>query len=284
MASSNTYGNSVYVIVQGPSWAQAEANAVKLGGHLATINDSGESEFVRNFFTSKSNQLHLWIGLNDYQLDQNFRWISGESLSFTNWSPGEPGGVGVQTGVHMYRNGFWNDHGDDNLTSFGIAEIPSPPPTINLGTYTDSGESFKINLISPFTTSDGSTYYLLDANGDGSSENIAGQVVDAVLRETLDTFFNKGSDTSINQRTVNLGAYQLSLPTIAELSQIRSESGGLPPTGWIYIANNGSEQVSTYHTADRYAADGHSIFGLTNGVTYSRAGLETDSVSRQFVA
>ena len=32
-----TRGNSTYVIVQGPSWEEAEANANKLGGHLAQL-------------------------------------------------------------------------------------------------------------------------------------------------------------------------------------------------------------------------------------------------------
>jgi len=37
-------GNSLYTIVDGPSWTQAEANSVKLGGHLVTINNAYESD------------------------------------------------------------------------------------------------------------------------------------------------------------------------------------------------------------------------------------------------
>ena len=39
-------GNSLYTIVDGPTWTQAEANAVKLGGHLATINDASENNWI----------------------------------------------------------------------------------------------------------------------------------------------------------------------------------------------------------------------------------------------
>ena len=35
-------GNSLYTIVDGPTWEEAEANANKLGGHLVTINDADE--------------------------------------------------------------------------------------------------------------------------------------------------------------------------------------------------------------------------------------------------
>ena len=40
--------NSIYTIVDGPSWTEAEANANKLGGHLASINDKDEDKFVWN--------------------------------------------------------------------------------------------------------------------------------------------------------------------------------------------------------------------------------------------
>ena len=39
---------SAYVHVKGPIWEEAEANAVKLGVHLAAINDQEESEWIAN--------------------------------------------------------------------------------------------------------------------------------------------------------------------------------------------------------------------------------------------
>ena len=39
-------GDSIYTIVDGPSWTEAEANANKLGGHLVTINDEEENNFI----------------------------------------------------------------------------------------------------------------------------------------------------------------------------------------------------------------------------------------------
>ena len=38
-------GDSLYTIVEGPTWEEAEANANKLGGNLVTINDAEENEF-----------------------------------------------------------------------------------------------------------------------------------------------------------------------------------------------------------------------------------------------
>ena len=39
-------GNSLYTLVDGPSWIEAENNSAKLGGHLITINDSNENKFA----------------------------------------------------------------------------------------------------------------------------------------------------------------------------------------------------------------------------------------------
>ena len=35
-------GDSLYTIVDGPSWTEADASTVKLGGHLITINNKRE--------------------------------------------------------------------------------------------------------------------------------------------------------------------------------------------------------------------------------------------------
>ena len=49
-------GDSLYTIVEGPTWTEAEANANKLGGHLVTINDQEENEFIQKL-KKKSSQI-----------------------------------------------------------------------------------------------------------------------------------------------------------------------------------------------------------------------------------
>ena len=39
-------GDSAYVVVEGPTWEEAEANANSLGGHLVSINDVKENEWL----------------------------------------------------------------------------------------------------------------------------------------------------------------------------------------------------------------------------------------------
>ena len=77
-------GNSLYTIVDGPSWTQAEANAVKLGGHLVTINNIEEYKWAADSFWTADNLNGMaFIGLNDAQQEGNYEWASGQQ---TEWN------------------------------------------------------------------------------------------------------------------------------------------------------------------------------------------------------
>lgn len=73
-------GNSLYTIVDGPSWTEAEAKAIELGGHLAAINAQEENLFIVDselkhevIYNSIKGDMsgngptasRAWIGLND---------------------------------------------------------------------------------------------------------------------------------------------------------------------------------------------------------------------------
>ena len=73
------------------NWDEAEAEAVRLGGHLVTINSAEEQQFLEDTFMSGANdRTRYWIGLNDVANEGNFVWVNGELVTFTNWDLGEP--------------------------------------------------------------------------------------------------------------------------------------------------------------------------------------------------
>lgn len=104
-------GNSLYTIVDGPSWTKAEANSVRLGGHLVTINDADENKWIHDKYNlnpwwDRSGDLELFGGLYRDNLSGLWKWSSGESVSFTKWSNGEPSnGPG-----ELYLSLGWSDH------------------------------------------------------------------------------------------------------------------------------------------------------------------------------
>jgi hypothetical protein len=75
-----------YMQTEPMAWADAEAYAVSLGGHLVTINDQAEQDWLEATF----DQPELWIGFSDLALEGTWVWSSGEPVTYTNWSSGEP--------------------------------------------------------------------------------------------------------------------------------------------------------------------------------------------------
>src|SRR5260221_13528108 len=68
-------GHSYYLLSQN-TWSNAEAEAVSLGGHLATIRNADEQNW--DFSTFSSYHGALWIGLTDRDKVFTFTWTSGE--------------------------------------------------------------------------------------------------------------------------------------------------------------------------------------------------------------
>ncbi len=115
-------GNSLYTEVNGATWEEAEANANKLGGHLVTINDAEEDKFLTDTFG-----LGHFFGLTDKEEEGNFKWVSGETLEYTNWEPYQPTDSGLQDygAYHPLMGGYWDDvHNGHAGISGGISEIP----------------------------------------------------------------------------------------------------------------------------------------------------------------
>ncbi len=134
-------GDSAYVIVEGPTWEEAEANANKLGGHLVTINDAEENQWLVDNFPNQTNWYTYWIGLNDAKEDNIYEWSSGENSSYRNWRPtsgpnrdsGDRSSIGPSyvefqvNDLNESKAGQWNDHPPNHLNSpLGIAEIKIP--------------------------------------------------------------------------------------------------------------------------------------------------------------
>ena len=128
-------GNSIYTLVDGPTWTQAEANSVKLGGHLTAITSESENQFLVDNFAVNSpgytGNISYYLGLTDKASKGNWAWSDGSMLGYTNWSPGEP----QQTNGEDYSEfllvptgprspGQWGDNFETIASGKGIAEIP----------------------------------------------------------------------------------------------------------------------------------------------------------------
>ena len=135
-------GDSAYVVVEGPTWEEAEANANSLGGHLVSINDAEENDWLSTitYRPPEDTQASYWIGLTDRSVEGSWEWVSGEEVEFQNWLSGAPTSNDHVAGPEDFAvihsnsdNPKWIDVANSNAfyrgwgwDSLGIAEIKIP--------------------------------------------------------------------------------------------------------------------------------------------------------------
>ena len=248
-------GHTYMLTTQPMTWTQAEAEAVIKGGHLVTINDQAEQDWLTSTFAEEAS---LWMGLTDSEEEGNWKWVSGEISTYSNWRQGQPDDGAGRFGGEEYgqfdANGndvsSWNDLPNAGLNATiglnGVIEIPSIPTDYTPGQATiDLGDYGK--LIAPVHV-DGNWYYAWDMNGDGehnSAKDTTGKLnysgteanaagsgyqYDHMTHDVLDGIFkfasdfstqnpDPESDTDNTYRFAEIDGVWLALPTIGDGSE-----------------------------------------------------------------
>ena len=121
------------------AWQDAEQEAVAVGGHLVTINDQSENDFLFNTFQFEPGVVDfIWIGLwqdtnasNYSEPRGGWKWSDGtipSDLDYEMWGPGEPNNMNGEDYGVMRAAGEWNDLG----TTSGGFPLPGPRGIIEL--------------------------------------------------------------------------------------------------------------------------------------------------------
>lgn len=132
----NPHNGHVYYLLQPASWTESEARAQALGGHLVTVNDDRECDWIFDTFSFFGGQPRaLWCGLHDAGNEGTFVWSSGEAVTFENWASGEPNASAdlgpVENHVFLYpaanpRERRWRDATDPGSETFLSTALWTP--------------------------------------------------------------------------------------------------------------------------------------------------------------
>ena len=127
-------GNTYYLLDQS-TWNEAEGEANALGGHLATVEDAEQNDWIFSTFATYGGvQRELAIGLYDATASGTFGWSSGDPVAYTNWAPGEPNYLGQELYTYILppevsTNAYWNNDYDRSTASYnGLGGIYGPFP------------------------------------------------------------------------------------------------------------------------------------------------------------
>jgi hypothetical protein len=135
-----------YYLLAADSWTASEAEAITLGGNLASIDDAAENEFIRSaFLTEGGSTRPLWIGLTspmgDWTDPSTWVWIDGSTSGYRNWRPGQPD-VGFADGQDdryaamnesADASGLWDNYPDSAYKlAYGVVEVTPEPASLAL--------------------------------------------------------------------------------------------------------------------------------------------------------
>ena len=120
---TGVYNNHTYKLFDiSMTWTEAKSYCEQVGGHLLTVSDKQESDFVVSLLNCHINSKNCyWIGLRK-DTSSKWSWVTNENLVFSNWTRNEPNNQNrVEQYAHLFGKeygslkhvGQWNDASND---------------------------------------------------------------------------------------------------------------------------------------------------------------------------
>lgn len=99
------------------TWEEANEYCKEHNGYLATVTTKEEAKIVEDTLAPADKVHVVWLGSNDLNTDKEYKWLTGEELSYSQWAEGEPNNEdGNEHYLVMYEvdgKWVWNDAPND---------------------------------------------------------------------------------------------------------------------------------------------------------------------------
>ena len=263
--TSSSTGHKYAVYNYATTWENAKAKCEELGGYLATITSDSEQSLVLSLVQNLNKP--CWIGAYRDSGSSAYKWITGESFSYTNWDDDEPsmsnGGrderfVGIyanDTDTQYSTTGKWNDFSETTGTIKGfVCEWNPQTYTVSYNANGGTGapgnqtkthdQSLTLSNVQP--TKDGYTFQGWSTTLNGSVQYNPGSAYSGNANLTLYAVWSESS------YSVWLDPNGGSIQTFSVTVTHNSLYGALPEpvrvdytfTGW-YTAKEGGTRVTS---------------------------------------
>jgi len=121
-APTKCWKNFCYFKGSPMKWVEAKSYCELLGGHLTSIHSKEENDVVANVCKGV-----CYIGLSDEVVENNFMWLDGSAVSYTNWFEREPNNHHNEDAVELHHH-KWNDR-DTSGKLPPVCKVVQYPPT-----------------------------------------------------------------------------------------------------------------------------------------------------------
>jgi tetratricopeptide (TPR) repeat protein len=95
------------------TWVEARDYCASQGGHLVTIQDVAENEFVYELTNGSS-----WLGATDEEQEGTWLWVTGEPVQYTNWNVDEPSNLDDEDYLFFEHSPQWRVTSSSDLLTF----------------------------------------------------------------------------------------------------------------------------------------------------------------------
>ena len=236
-------GAIYYTLTEGSgSWTEMEAEAQNtFGGHLVTIDDGAEQDFLRQ--TLEKLGENLWIGLSDAAVEGDYLWADGTALGYSNWRSGEPSSYDY---AYMDSNGTWRLYHDTWGNYRGVIELT--------GADTD-GDGLP-DVLDLFAEDPLNAWDLREAGADGVFDTAD----DRIHQVQLAADYNEGATVHLRaDGTLGTGSYRFTAnSTLKDLSGNRLDGNA-----------NGSAGDPYYQSFIIQQPDGYLFEGWNSDTMYT---------------
>ena len=100
------------------TWESAKSYCENLGGHLVSITSAKEQNFLYNMVNGYFKRDYLYIGISDVENEGAWKWVTGETFSYSNWAKGQPDNS-IVGGIENQNYGVIKCGNSDRYCSLG---------------------------------------------------------------------------------------------------------------------------------------------------------------------